>query len=572
PDLDEIMRANKHLIMESVLAGELQVLAKQLTRIAKGDRRTCDYTFNSQRSALAEIVASFPVYRTYVAGCESSAEDVRYVDWAVGVAKKRSQAADTGIFDFVHDVLLARQAQGKSEAYQTAVCAFAMKFQQYTSPVMAKAVEDTTFYQYNRLVSLNEVGGDPQRFGVSLAAFHRENQERARRWPHAMLATSTHDNKRSEDVRARISVLSEIPEQWRRALSRWSKLNRGKHSQLDTDDTERAPSRNDEYLLYQILLGVWPFGAPSTPNTPSTPDAADRLQPGPPDAVGSVRPGTLDAEGLARLSERVETYMLKVVREAKMHSSWINPNARYEEATRDFVRALLSPEPANLFLRDFLPLQAQIARVGAFNSLSQLLLKLTSPGVPDIYQGNEVWDFSLVDPDNRRAVDYEARRAALQAIKTMEADEDAGASAQRLLDNLRDGRIKLYLTWKTLTFRRECEPLFRDGDYLSLKAHGERAEHVCAFVRHHGDDTLLVAVPRLLGGLMGEHGRPPVGAPVWGDTWLDLPPERMHENWTNLLTGETFTTQTLGEARGFTLAQLFKSFPYALLRAHKTEV
>ncbi|MDN5862532.1 MAG: malto-oligosyltrehalose synthase, partial [Salinisphaera sp.] len=251
PDLDEIMRANKHLIMESVLAGELQVLAKQLTRIAKGDRRTCDYTFNSQRSALAEIVASFPVYRTYVAGCESSAEDVRYVDWAVGVAKKRSQAADTGIFDFVHDVLLARQAQGKSEAYQTAVCAFAMKFQQYTSPVMAKAVEDTTFYQYNRLVSLNEVGGDPQRFGVSLAAFHRENQERARRWPHAMLATSTHDNKRSEDVRARISVLSEIPEQWRRALSRWSKLNRGKHSQLDTDDTERAPSRNDEYLLYQ---------------------------------------------------------------------------------------------------------------------------------------------------------------------------------------------------------------------------------------------------------------------------------------------------------------------------------
>ncbi|MDQ3186121.1 MAG: malto-oligosyltrehalose synthase [Pseudomonadota bacterium] len=547
PDPDEIVRANKHLIMETALAGELQVLATQLARIAKGDRRTCDFTFNSQRNALAEIVANFPVYRTYAAGCKTSAEDARYVDWAIGVAKKRSHAADTSIFDFVRDVLLARHAQGKSEAYQNTVCAFAMKFQQYCGPVMAKAMEDTTFYQYNRLVSVNDVGGEPQRFGVSLAAFHRENQERARRWPHAMLATSTHDNKRSEDVRARISALSEIPDQWNHALSRWSKLNHSKRrklkirlkTRLETHlKTEYVPSRNDEYLLYQTLLGVWPFDAP-------------------------------DTAGLAQLCERMEAYMLKAGREAKMQSSWINPNIEYEEAMRDFVRALLSSEPANLFLRNFLPLQKQISRVGAFTSLSQLLLKLTSPGVPDIYQGNEVWDFSLVDPDNRRAVNYEARHAALRAIKTMEANEGAAGCAQRLIENLQDGRIKLYLTWKTLAFRRECEALFRDGDYLPLKVHGERAEQVCAFARHYGDEAMLVVAPRLLGGLMGEHGRPPIGKPVWGDTWLWLPPEQRHEKWVNTLTGEIFSTQTSGEEHGFALAQLFKAFPYALLRVHK---
>jgi (1->4)-alpha-D-glucan 1-alpha-D-glucosylmutase len=536
PDPDEIVRANKHLIMETSLAGELQVLAAQLARIAKGDRRTCDFTFNSQRSALAEIVASFPVYRTYAAGCETSAEDTRYVDWAVGVAKKRSQAADTSIFDFVRDVLLARQAQGKSEAYRNAVCAFAMKFQQYSSPVMAKAMEDTTFYQYNRLVSLNEVGGEPSRFGVSLAAFHRENQERARRWPHAMLATSTHDNKRSEDVRARINALSEMPDQWNQALSRWSKLNHSKRRKMDT---EHAPSRNDEYLLYQTLLGVWPFEPP-------------------------------DTAGLARLCERVGAYMLKAGREAKVHSSWINPNIEYEDGTQGFVRALLSPEPANLFLRDFLPFQERIARVGAFSSLSQLLLKLTSPGVPDIYQGNEVWDFSLVDPDNRRAVDYAARHAALETIKAMDASEGAAVCARRLIENLPDGRIKLYLTWKTLAFRRECEQLFRDGDYLPLKAHGERAQHVCAFTRHHGNETVLIVVPRLLGGLMGQDGQAPSGQPAWGDTWLELPPERMHAQWTNTLTGETFGPQASGEEHGLALARLFETFPYALLRAgHK---
>ncbi len=534
PDFNEMVRANKHLIMEISLAGELQVLTTQLTRLAKGDRRTCDFTFNSLRGALAEIVASFPVYRTYVANCETAPDDVRYVEWAVGIAKRRSQAADTSIFDFVRDVLLARQGQGRSEDYRQAACAFAMKFQQYSSPVMAKAVEDTTFYQYNRLLVLNEVGAEPHRFGVSLAAFHHENQARARRWPHAMLAGSTHDSKRSEDVRARLAALSEMADEWRRALSRWSKLNRSKRRRMDT---ARAPCRNDEYLLYQTLLGIWPFEA-------------------------------ADAESLAQLSERIEVYMTKAAREAKVNSSWMNPNADYEAATGDFVHALLAPEPNNLFLRDFVPFAQQVARVGAFNSLGQLLLRLTSPGVPDLYQGSELWDFSLVDPDNRRPVDYAQRQAALQSIRTACAERGEAACAGELLERLQDGQIKLYLTWKTLALRRECEVLFRDGDYLPLKTHGARAEQLCAFARHATGETLVVLVPRLFGSLMGEDGRLPVGDGVWGDTWVELPPERMHEQWDNVLTGQAINMQALGEAHGLLVAQVFDRFPYALLRAH----
>ncbi|HUX31455.1 MAG TPA: malto-oligosyltrehalose synthase [Thiobacillus sp.] len=534
PDFDEMVRTNKHLIMETALAGELQVLATQLTRLAKGDRRTCDFTFNSLRGALAEIVAGFPVYRTYVADCETTPDDARYVEWAVGVAKKRSTAADPSIFDFVRDVLLARQGQGRSEDYRQAACAFAMKFQQYSSPVMAKAVEDTTFYQYTRLLALNEVGSEPHRFGVSLTAFHHENQARARRWPHAMLAGSTHDSKRSEDVRARLAALSEMPDAWRHALSRWSKLNRSKRRRLDA---ERAPSRNDEYLLYQTLLGIWPFEA-------------------------------ADADALAGLAQRAETYMTKAVREAKVNSSWINPNADYEAATGDFVRALLAPEPNNLFLRDFVPFAQRVARVGVFTSLAQLLLRLASPGVPDFYQGNELWDFSLVDPDNRRPVDYAQRQAALQAIRAACAERGEAAYVGELLERVQDGQIKLYLTWKTLALRRECEVLFRDGDYLPLKTHGARAEQLCAFARQRNGETLVVLVPRLFGSLMGEDGRVPVGAAVWGDTWVELPPERMHVQWDNVLTGQTVAMQALGEAHGLLAAQVFEWFPYALLWTH----
>jgi (1->4)-alpha-D-glucan 1-alpha-D-glucosylmutase len=571
-DLEAASRANKRLIMETALASELQVLAIQLTRIAKGDRRTSDFTFNGLRRALTGVVANFPVYRTYVSRGGSSEEDARYVNWAVERAKKYSPAADASIYDFIHEVLLADHGKGKGEALQEAVCAFAMKFQQYSAPVMAKAVEDTTFYQYNRLVSLNEVGGEPGRFGISPTAFHRQNQDRARRWPNAMLASSTHDNKRSEDARTRIGALSEMPQEWRSAISRWSSLNRRKRNEVgkhEESGTELAPSRNDEYLLYQILLSVWPFGNLGAP-LENVGKLQDGLQDGKNphgDTLGGDIP---DADELARLGERVTAYMIKAAREAKIHSSWINPDAAYEEATGNFVQALLSRGSANLFLPDFVAFQRRIARIGAFSSLSQLLLKLTSPGVPDIYQGNELWDFSLVDPDNRRPVDYAARQAALQEIKAIHAKEGPAACARQLIGSLPDGRIKLYLAWKTLALRRERESLFREGDYLPLKAHGERAEHVCAFARRNGEETILVITPRLLRGLMGEDARQlPLGATAWGDTWLELPAEFRQEEWIDTFTAETLSAETRDGTGGLALARLFSLFPYALLEAHR---
>jgi (1->4)-alpha-D-glucan 1-alpha-D-glucosylmutase len=258
--------------------------------------------------------------------------------------------------------------------------------------------------------------------------------------------------------------------------------------------------------------------------------------------------------------------MVKAAREAKIHSSWINPDAGYEEATGSFVQALLSRGSPNLFLPDFVAFQRRVARAGAFSSLSQLLLKLTSPGVPDIYQGNELWDFSLVDPDNRRAVDYEARQAALQEIKAIHTGEGPAACAQRLIDTMPDGHIKLYLTWKTLTLRREREPLFREGNYVPLKAHGQRTDHLCAFSRRHADEVVLVVVPRLLGELMGEDARQlPLGKAAWGDTWLELPEGIKGEKWVNAYTGEISSVEIRDGKPGLTLSRLFVTFPYALL-------
>ncbi len=392
---------------------------------------------------------------------------------------------------------------------------------------MAKGMEDTTFYQYNRLVSLNEVGSSPSLFGVSPDAFHAGNQDRARCWPHAMLAGSTHDSKRSADVRARISALSEIPGEWQRAVSRWRKLTHGHHS-------GPGPSRNDEYLLYQTLIGIWPFDPP----------------------------GPEDLDGLL---QRTEAFMLKAGREAKEHSSWINPDDAYEEATRGFLRALLAPSDA--FMQDFLWLHGRVARAGACTSLSQQLLRLTAPGVPDFYQGSELWDFSLVDPDNRRPVDYAARRAALDAIKAMHEGLGAAACARTLLGRMQDGWIKLYLIWKTLDCRRRREALFREGDYLALEVRGQRARHACAFARRFRGERVVVVVPRLLCGLMGETAGPPLGEPAWGDTWVELPPAFADDPWTHVLTDEGVSLEEREGAMGFALAELFRILPCGLVLA-----
>lgn len=527
-DFDDILHDAKLLIIRWALHGELNVLANQLWRIAALSRHTCDFTLYGLRGALAEVAACFPVYRNYFAHGRLSADDRRHVEWAVGVARRRSQAADVSVFDFVGAVLTGDIAEGKGESYRDQVWRFAMKFQQFTSPVMAKGMEDTAFYRYYRLASLNDVGGDPRRFGLSVAAFHAANRQRAEHWPHCLLAGSTHDSKRSEDVRARINVLSEMPAAWKLALRRWSRINRSKKVLVDE---ERAPSANDEYLLYQTLFGTWPLADP-------------------------------DPAALADYRERIVRYMVKAVRESKERTSWINVNEAYESALTAFIDALLAPGDKNLFLTDFVQAARRLAPFGLVNALAQTLLRFTCPGVPDIYQGCELWQFHLVDPDNRRPVDYGLRRRLLTEARALRAGppETWRDALKPLVEHMEDGRIKLYLTWCALDLRRRWPEVFRDGEYLPLDAVGSKADHVCAFARRQGGRIAITVVPRLLVKLQGERAEPGEMGGGWEDTAVELPAEWVGLSWSNHLTGET-----LGPAARLAVAGLLAHFPVALL-------
>jgi (1->4)-alpha-D-glucan 1-alpha-D-glucosylmutase len=510
---------SKILILRHALAAELNVLANQITRIAQADRRTRDFTLGTLRRAITEIIACFPVYRTYVAGGASD-DDRRYIDWALSVARRRSSTTDPALFEFIRSALLA-------ETDSDAVRAFAMKFQQVTAPVTAKGVEDTALYRFNRLVSLNEVGGEPESFGVSVRSFHADCRHRSENWPHEMLATSTHDTKRSEDVRARIDVLSELPALWRRSLQRWSHINRARRRVVDDLP---APGPHAEYLFYQTLLGTWPLES-------------------------------LDDAAFATYRERIEEYMIKASREAKRRTSWANVNADYEEALRQFVRASLERREGNPFPDEVGATARRLARSGFINSLAQALLKLTVPGVPDIYQGNELWDFSLVDPDNRRPVDYERRRALLAEL---ERTDDAPS----LLDSLQDGRAKLLLTWKALQFRRANDALFRDGSYTPLRTTGEYANHLVAFARKHEDSLAIVIVPRLSARLLGEREGLPLGADVWSDTAIELPVRRNPGNdFESVLDGARVMSSDENGTRLIAAADALARWPVALLGA-----
>jgi (1->4)-alpha-D-glucan 1-alpha-D-glucosylmutase len=515
---EELAYLGKRAIMRSALASELTVLATELLRIARADRRTRDYTFNTLRQAIAEIAACMPVYRTYIVDAPSE-QDVRYVNWAVAHARRRSRAADISIFEFVRQSLLGQTVEGADEALRALVQRFAIRFQQFTSPVAAKGVEDTAFYRYGRLASLNEVGGDPAQFGMTVRAFHGASADRAARWPHTMLATSTHDNKRAEDVRCRINVLSEIPGAWRLSLRRWSTLNRAHRAKLDSG---AAPSSADEYLLYQTLLGTLP-------------------------------PGTLDEAALAAWRERIEQYMIKAAREAKANTSWISPNEDYENALLGFVRALLGRLQPNPFLDDLRAQAEPIAWFGALNSLSMALVKFTSPGVPDVYQGTELMDLSLVDPDNRRPVDYALRARLLDELGAL-------GDPQSLLDTLRDGRAKLWVTSRLLALRRRLPELFRDGGYAPLAASGKHAEHVLAFARTHASGTLVVVAGRLYAKMLGATGKLPLGE-AWEDTALVLPPSSAALE--NVLTGERLETPQ----GSMPLAKICARFPLAAFLA-----
>lgn len=531
-DFPDLAYESKQLIMQVSLSGEINVLGHHLNRLSERDRYARDFTLNSLTHAIREVIACFPVYRTYIDGAGVTERDHAIIETAVRRAKRKNPVTDITVFNYLRDILLLRYPGSANEADRAAQRAFVLKFQQCTGPVMAKGVEDTAFYRYQRLVSLNEVGGSPGQFGASLATFHHHNQERLKRWPSALLATSTHDTKRSEDIRARINVLSELPREWRTRVGRWSRQHRKRKTLVDG---QSAPDRNDEYLFYQTVLGVWPF-------SPMT------------------------ADDYAGFKQRIQAYLRKGAKEAKVHTSWINPNQAYDEALQKFVSRVLDDF---LVREDFQRFRAKIAQYGMYNSLSQTLLKLTAPGVPDIYQGNELWDFSLVDPDNRRPVDYDRRCRVLQALqeRLATAGSDLRAAVRELLDNREDGRVKLYVTYRALSYRREHPDLFLSGEYVPVAATGPQERHICAFARRQGSLAALVVAPRLLAQVVADPTTLPIGPEVWPDSWVLLPPGWDSRCYRNVLTGETVKAIPTNGGLRLALGEVFANFPVALLAA-----
>ena len=492
-----LVYAKKRLVMRLALANDVNVLGNMVDRLSEQNRWFRDFTLQSLVLAVRETIACFPVYRTYVEPDQPvTEEDRQVIERAISTAKRRNPGIEASVFNFLRDVLLLRfpeNVEAKAREEQTE---FVLKFQQVTGPVMAKGVEDTVFYIYNRLVGLNEVGGEPQQFGSTVERFHQRNSLRQSRWPATLLATSTHDTKRGEDARARALAISELAGLWRRSVPRWRAANRRWKKQLEE---QQAPDANEEYLLYQTLLATWPVD----------------------------NSGTAMAQVSGEYIERIQAYMAKALNEAKLNTSWIQPNDEWLDATRNFVAKILEPGAKNKFLPAFLPFAEQIARLGAINSLSQTLLKLTAPGVPDIYQGSELWNLSLVDPDNRRAVDYKMRAEMLSCLST--------STPEQHLHNWPDGRIKMLITQRALRFRGEHADLFRDGDYLPLAASGEFADCIIAFARKSKRQSAVVIVPRLSSRI----GFPPIGN-RWKDTAIQLPEGFPLERWRQVLTGHEF--------------------------------
>ena len=530
----------KRLVMRLSLANDVNVLASILNRLSERNRLFRDFTLNALTGAVREVIACFPVYRTYLEhGHPPGPEDRAVVNRAVALAKRQNPGIETSIFDFLRDILLFRFAPDLDATDIGEHEHFVMKFQQTTGPIMAKGLEDTAFYIYNRLVGLNEVGGEPGRFGITPAEFHATCTHNARRWPHTMLATSTHDTKRSEDTRARVLAISELPDQWRDALQTWSEMNAPHKATLE-GETLQAPDANEEYLIYQILLGTWPVGATGKDPAPTSEAPTTK----------SLF-GALSDEEHAEYVTRIQDYMTKAIKEAKVNSSWVQPNEAWDEAVRSFISRLLERGGVvgNAFVEAFEPMAETVARLGAMNSLTQTVLKLTVPGVPDIYQGCDSWDFSLVDPDNRRPVDYAARRQALATLPQ--------ADAPALLAQWPDGRVKLFVIRALLRFRGEHAELFRQGSYRPLKVSGTYADSVVAFAREFEDHALVVIVPRVASRLQQPF---PVGA-CWENTAVTLADDQATP-WRDLFTGRAARPDERGVVP---LANMLSDFPLAVL-------
>jgi (1->4)-alpha-D-glucan 1-alpha-D-glucosylmutase len=542
---DDVLYATKQLIMTTAMASELNVLAHMLDRIGESNRKSRDFTLESLRDVIREVVACFPVYRTYVDDNGWTSADRAVVEQAIGRARRRNPAMESSLFDFFREVVLPRDPADLASPppvgerrsggqYPPADAGeirarrlFAMKLQQYTGPVQAKGLEDTAFYRYNVLVSVNEVGGDPSRIGRPLEDFHAANARRASDWPFDMLTTATHDTKLGEDVRARINVLSEVPDEWGREASKWMRINRSHRLIVDGDP---APDRNDEYRLYQVLVGAWPIELPA--NATSAPK---------------------------EFVDRISAYMLKAVREAKVHTSWLTTNAAYEEALTGFIERILGEAGGPKFLPAFLPFQQRIARLAVVNSLSQVVLKLGSPGVPDFYQGTELWDLSLVDPDNRRPVDFDRRREMLASL-------GREVSPGAMLDSWQDGRIKLFVTHRGLQARREHPDVFAGGAYHPLVVETSVPADAVAFARTSGRDAVLVVAPRLSATLPGAEPQFPLGGERWKTSRVLLPAELRDRTFRDVFTGAEIRPVITADQGWFFLGQAFQSLPIAMLK------
>lgn len=524
-DFHALVRSNKRLIMKTAMVSEMNVLAHRLSALSERSRRTRDFTVNSLRRALVEAVSAFPVYRTYVDGREVDERDRQYIEHAIALARIGDDELVGQTFDFLRSILLMEPVLGTSEDVRREHLAFVMKLQQVTGPVMAKGLEDTTFYVYNRLISLNEVGGEPEHFGVPIETFHRQNAARAQRFPASLLATSTHDTKRSEDVRARIDVLSELPDAWERFLEVAREANRSRR--LDVRGRP-APDPAEEVLFYQTLLGAapsWPIPAAERPS----------------------------------FRDRMIAYMQKATKEAKVNNSWTNHEPAYDEAIARFVAAVLDAPIDDPFHEEMRRLHRRVTRVGTVNALAQQLLKITCPGVPDVYQGTESWDLSLVDPDNRRPVDFDLRRRLLAEVR----EREPGALAGELALRPDDPRTKLLVTHVALGARRNDPLLFRDGAYVPLDVVGPRARHVVAFARVRDRKVSIVAVPRLVASILGARN-------PWADTWVPLPDEVAEaidegEGLRDAFSGERRRVIPREGSTAFAVESLFARFPLALL-------
>ncbi len=533
-----VVYRSKLQVMQNSLASEVHVLTNILSKIASTDRHARDFTDAILEDVIRQTIACFPVYRTYIdENGEYTSRDRNFIETAIRIAKRRNPDIDASAFDFLRDKLFLKQRTSSNDGgspgpqLDEAALRFALKFQQLTGPVMAKGVEDTTFYVYNRFVSANEVGGSAESFGISLDLLHKSNQERLKSSPDTMLTTSTHDTKRSEDVRNRLNVLSEMPEEWSKAVTEWQQMN-GAHKRK-LEDGRIAPDANEEYLLYQTIVGAWPWEDSS--------------------------------KSLADFEKRLKEYSTKALSEAKVNLSWLNPDQDYVDAVHAFIGDILKPAAAGKpspFVASLSKLLPQLRLFGAVNSLAQLVLKIAAPGVPDFYQGTDMWDLSLVDPDNRRPVDYDLRRSSLEEMKS----KPASAVVSEIRANIHDGRIKVWTMHRALEVRRKQHDVFRHGSYTALRLEGDRTENLIGFSRSYEDRTVVALLPRFSYSLAGGKAELPLGA-IWGDAAVAIPGLK-DKKLRNVFTDEVIRVDASGK---LSLSDTFATFPVVLLTTDPAE-